>query len=44
MGTSPGGKKILLLAGDYAEDYEMMVHAQLMQACLSMFKRIFVGT
>ena len=31
MGKTAGGKRILLLAGDYVEDYEIMVHQQCMQ-------------
>ena len=32
MGTTAGGKRILLLAGDYVEDYEIMVHVYCMQS------------
>ena len=32
MGTTAGGKRILLLAGDYVEDYEIMVNGQCPQS------------
>ena len=36
MGTTAGGKKILLLAGDFVEDYEIMVQAHTCRACPAM--------